>query len=144
MMFRNILHIMMALVLLVSSTGLTISTHYCQGEAVESQINVLPADPGCGMADMEGTCVLPVEHHDNQTHINNIPCCENEFEIIQTVDDFVKEAAQTVFQFDFVAAVVSSALNLDLFKTTTQKLFTSNHSPPIEKDIQVLFQTFLI
>ena len=59
-MLRKFLHIVMAVVLLGANMGLTISTHYCQGEAVESQINVLPADPGCGMADMEGSYALPV------------------------------------------------------------------------------------
>jgi len=144
-MLRKISHIMMALVPLVANMGLTISTHYCQGETVESQINVLPADLGCGMSDMENACALPVEHHGHHTHIDNSPCCENEIETIQIADDFVKDAAQITFNTDFAVAFIYSALNFDLFTNTTQKNFKLYHSPPrIEKDIQVLFQTFLI
>jgi len=143
-MLRKILNIMMALVLLVSSTGLTISTHYCQGEAVESQINVIPADLGCGMPDMENSCALPVEHHNDQTLIDNIPCCENEYQTLQITEDFIQDVTPITPNVDFAIAFVYATLNLDLFPNSTQQFYTAYHSPPIEKDIQVLFQTFLI
>ena len=143
-MHRKILHIVMAFVLVASNLGLTLSTHYCQGEALESQINLTPVVLGCGMADMGNLCALPVEHHDDETHIDNILCCENQYQSIQLTEDFVQETTPITFNVDFAIAFVYATLNLDLFPNSTQHFYTAYHSPPIEKDIQVLFQTFLI
>lgn len=143
-MLRKVSHIVMALVLIVANLGLTISTHYCQGEALESKINLTPSDLECGMADMENSCALPVEHHNDETHIDNIPCCENEYQSIQSTEDFIQDATPVTFNVDFAATIVYVTLNLDLFPKSTQQHYSEYHSPPIEKDIQVLFQTFLI
>lgn len=134
----------MVLVLVTANLGLTISTHYCQGEAIESQINLLPEDLNCGMMDIRNSCNLPVEHHDDETHIDNIPCCENEYQTFQLTEYFVQEATPITFNVDFAIAIVYDTSNLDLFPNSTQQSYTEYHSPPIEKDIQVLFQTFLI
>ena len=143
-MLRKIFYIVMAFVLVASNLGLTLSTHYCQGEALESQINLTPVDLGCGMTDMVNSCALPLEHHDDETHIDNIPCCENEYQTIQPTEDFIQETTPITFNVDFAIALVYTTLNLDLFPNSTQHFYTAYHSPPIEKDIQVLFQTFLI
>lgn len=143
-MHRKILHIVMAFVLVASNLGLTLSTHYCQGDALESQINLTPVDLGCGMADMGNSCALPVELHGDKTQFDNTPCCENEYQTIQPTEDFIKEATPVTFNIDFAIAIVYATLNPDLFPNSTQQSYTEYHSPPIEKDIQVLFQTFLI
>ena len=143
-MLRKILHIVMVLVLVTANLGLTISTHYCQGEAIKSQVNLLPEDLDCGMMGMNSSCNIPVKNDNHKTHIDNIPCCQNEYQTIQLTEDFIRDATPITFHVDFAIAIVYATLNLNLFPNSTQQSHTEYHSPPIEKDIQVLFQTFLI
>lgn len=143
-MLRKILYIVMALVLVIANFGLTISTHYCQGEAVETQLNLTHAGLTCGMMDMNNSCDIPLQNENNETHIDKTPCCQNEYQTLQLTEDFVQDSAPITFHVDFALAFVYATLNLDLFPNSTQQSYTEYHSPPIEKDIQVLFQTFLI
>lgn len=135
----------MAIILVVANLGMTFSKHFCQGKAVESRINLMPKDLHCGMMDMNNTCDFPIKNDNhNKTHIDKIPCCENEYQTIQLTEDFIKEETPLPLNIDFALAFVFTALNLDLFPNSTQHSYTEYHSPPIEKDIQVFFQTFLI
>jgi len=143
-MMKQIFSILLSFILLASHSYLTIGTHFCSGEAVESKILLGVTQPGCGMTDMEGSCNNSENSNKSQTSFNNTPCCENEYQTIQGPDEFVKDAAPITFNVDFAVAFVFATLNLDLYSNATQKSFTEYHTPPIEKDIQVLFQTFLI
>jgi hypothetical protein len=123
---------------------LTLGTHFCGGVAIETKIILGETHLGCGMMDMEEPCDNSEHTSNNQVSFNNVPCCQNEFHTIQGTADFVKEATQTVFNVDFAVAFLYTSLNLDLFPKSTHQVYTEYISPPLEKDISVLFQTFLI
>ena len=69
-MFRKIAHIILALLLLITTTGFSISKHYCGSRLIEISIN-LEAEPCC---DYVGTS----------------NCCHNETEYFQLKEDFLK------------------------------------------------------
>ncbi|MDF1546739.1 MAG: hypothetical protein P1P88_02880 [Bacteroidales bacterium] len=119
-------------------------THFCGGEAVETKIILGETHLGCVLVDMEEPCDDSEHSNNNQVRFNNIPCCQNEFQTIDSTDEFVKDATQTVFNVDFAVAFLYTSLNLDLLPKATHQFYTEYNSPPLEKDIQVFFQTFLI
>lgn len=130
--------------LLASHMNLAIGTHFCGGEAIETKIMLGDAQLGCGMPDMEEPCDDSEKSNTNEVHFENVPCCENEYQTVQVTDEFVKNTALQSFNVDFVLAFIYTNLNLDLFPKSAHQFYTEYISPPLEKDIQVLFQTFLI
>lgn len=123
---------------------MTLGTHFCGGKDIETKILLGETHLGCGMLDMEEACNNSKQSNQNRVSFNKVPCCQNEFQTIQVTTNFVKEAAQTVFNVDFALAFVYTTLHLDLFPKSSNPIYTEYISPPLEKDIQVLFQTFLI
>lgn len=144
LMMKQFFSILLAFILLASHSYLTIGTHFCGGEAVETKILVGNTHLSCGMMDMEETCKDSENSSKNKTSLDNTPCCENQYHTIQPTEDFIQDATQITFNVEFAVAFIYSTLYLDLFPNSTQKFYLKYHSPPIEKDIQVLFQTYLI
>ncbi|PKP51460.1 MAG: hypothetical protein CVT92_12730 [Bacteroidetes bacterium HGW-Bacteroidetes-1] len=136
--------ILLSFILLASHIYLTIGTHFCGGEAVETKIMLGETHLDCGMMVMEASCDTPVKQHENGINFDKVPCCQNEYQTVQTTDEFVKDAAQIAFNVDFAIAFINTTLILDLFSKAVHQFFTEYNPPPIEKDNQVLFQTFLI
>ncbi|PKP10424.1 MAG: hypothetical protein CVU09_07175 [Bacteroidetes bacterium HGW-Bacteroidetes-4] len=141
---KKVFSIVLSFMLLVSHMSFIVGTHYCGGEPIETKIMLGETHLGCVMMDREEPCDNSEHSNHNQVSFNNVPCCQNEFQTIQGTADFVKEAAQSVFNVDFTVAFIYTTLNLDLFPKSTHQFYTEYISPPLEKDIQVLFQTFLI
>ena len=144
LMMKQIFSILLSFILLASHSYLTIGTHFCGGEAVESKILLGETHLGCGMMDMEEPCEDSDNCNKNKTSFDKTPCCENKYQTVQSTAEFVKEATQIAFSFEFAEAFIYTTLNFDLFSNSTQQFYAMYYSPPIEKDIQVLFQTFLI
>ncbi len=140
---KQIFSILLPFILLASHMYLTMGTHFCGGEIVETKIMLGETHLGCGMMDMEEPCD-DSNPTNKGTNFNKTPCCANEYQTLQPTNEFVKDAAQIVFNVDFAVAFIYTTLNLDLFPKSTTKFYTEYISPPLEKDIQVLFQTFLI
>lgn len=133
--------ILLSVVLLAGQMSLTIGTHICQGEATETKIIYGATHLGCGMEDMSEPCDITDQH---DVSFSKEQCCENQYQTLQTSEDFVNDAFHYNLSIDFAVAFVSSFLNIDLFPQTTQQFNTAYIPPPLDKDKQVLFQTFLI
>jgi hypothetical protein len=136
--------IILSFMLLASHMYLTIGTHFCGGEAIETKIILGETQLGCDMMDREEPCDDVANSNKSNTDLDETPCCENEYQTIQSTNEFVKDAAQIAFNVDFAVAFIYTTLNLDFFPESTHQVYTEYISPPLEKDIQVLFQTFLI
>lgn len=141
---KKVLSILLSFILLASQVYLTTGTHFCDGEAVETKIILGETHLGCGMEDMEVPCDKSDKTNKNGAGYDKTPCCENKYQTVQKTDDFVKDAVQVDLNVDFAVAFIYSGLNLDLFRKSSQQFNTEYISPPLEKDIPVLFQTFLI
>ena len=136
--------ILLSFILLASHMSLLIGTHFCGGEAVESKILFGDMHLGCEMSVMQNPCDDSGKSNEKGVNFDKLPCCENQYQTIQITSQFVKEVAQLPFNVDFAAALIYTTLTLDLFPNSTYSLYADYSSPPVEKDIQVLFQTFLI
>lgn len=143
-MMRKSFSILLSCILLASHMYLTIGTHFCGGEAIETKILLGETHLGCNMPDMEKPCNYSENTHKNRVSFDKLPCCENEYQTVQVTNEFVKDVANIPFNIEFAVAFIYTTLNLDLFPKSAHQFNTEYISLPLEKDIQVLFQTFLI
>jgi hypothetical protein len=139
---KKFFSIILAVVLLVSHMSLTIGTHMCRGEAIETRMiyggsHLL----GCGMEDMNESCENTPQH---VVSFSNDQCCENHYQTLQSSDEFVNDSFHHNFSVDFAVAFVYAVLNIDSSPQADRPFNTAYLPPPLEKDIQVLFQTFII
>lgn len=127
--------------MLVSNVGFSMITHFCGGEAVETSFSIGLHNPDCGMPDMSRDCeTIP----STEEQVKSKPCCENQHQLIQLDENADLQAFSTEVNPTFFVAFVHSFVQPILF---ADQAFVHNtyYSPPIpDKDIQVLFQTFLI
>lgn len=138
---KSLFAILLSVVLLAGQMSLTIGTHICQGEAIETRIIYGSTHLGCDMEDMSEPCDI---NDQQDVSFSKEQCCKNQYQTLQTTEDFVNDAFHSNLSIDFAVAFVSSLLNIDLFPQTTPQFNTAYLPPPLDKDIQVLFQTFLI
>ncbi|VAV82441.1 hypothetical protein MNBD_BACTEROID02-1455 [hydrothermal vent metagenome] len=133
---KNITSLFLAFLVLFSTMSLTINEHYCGDILVD--ITVFTNVNSCGM-DM----------HSSETNSQNIitknQCCNNEHIVKKGQDEL--NISTNSLSFDqqlFVASFIYSYINL--FEGLDNKITPfKDYSPPIvNKDIQVLYQTFLI
>ncbi|MFA5419513.1 MAG: HYC_CC_PP family protein [Candidatus Aquicultor sp.] len=123
-MLKKISHIFLALLIAVTSMGLTISKHYCGSSFESVSINSTP-ESCC-----DGPCDL----------------CHNETITIKLKDDF----SLTTFEFDFtqIATLVPAEIQLLLIKVpeiTTNLIHTPQTPPPLTvQRVLSNLQTFLL
>lgn len=141
---RKVLSIILAVVLFASHANVTFGTHFCGGMAVKTKIILGETHLDCSMIDMEESCDVRVERDYSEDRFEKAPCCENEYHSVQTTDEFVKDAALQFLNVDFAAALIFVTLSLDLFPSASHQFYTDYIPPLVEKDLPVLFQTFLI
>ena len=135
--------ILLSFILLASHISLTIGTHFCGGEPVESKFLFGETHLSCGMSDMDETCEH-AETNNNDISFNSTPCCENEYQTLKVTDDFVKDTVPICYNINFVTALISNIFNPEILLKSTNKIFTEYYPPPLEQNIQILFQTFLL
>lgn len=116
--------------------GFAINTHYCGGEAVESSFTLGLQDLGCGMKDMNTPC--------GEEQSISKSCCQNEHMVLQLDESFSINDVHPNASSTFIVAFVSVFLNPEVFTDKNQVQFSIDPPPTVEKDVQVLFQTFLI
>jgi hypothetical protein len=140
---KKIISISLALILLVSNVGFTLGTHVCGGFAVISELMIGHNNLDCGMSSMDTETEVGAEP-DADIHFESTPCCENDFQTLQTDNNFNSEVNNFNLNQTFVIAFVHTLLDNTLYPETPLSDY-SNYSPPIpENDVQSLFQTFLI
>lgn len=124
--------------------GLAMSTHYCGGHAVESQLTLGYEDLNCGMK-MVTSCS---ENDSNTYSFQKKPCCENKYKSYDIDDDFLKSQ----FLLDFSPLVyVQPVLHVSSFETQVvkhanhQKKAFYPHAPPLQdEEIYLFIQSFLL
>ena len=82
-MFRKVLHIVLASFILVSTTGFTISLHYCHNEIYD--LAVFAPAHSCCEAGSGATCHAPGDM-DTSNH------CEDESIVVESTDDYVSSS----------------------------------------------------
>lgn len=123
-MVKRIAHIFISLLLVVATTGVTFSRHYCGGHLVSSS-------------------VLGKAHQCCGTHCNS---CHDEISSFKVTDNFVASA----FKIDHAQQLTLDWLvapGIDLFSTSNDQNFSVNKflfnsSPPIAENSSALLQIF--
>lgn len=124
---KNILNSLLAIVLLIATTGVTLNKHYCMGRLKSVAVN---------------------EHaqHCFEGEAEQMPCCKDVSEVLK-----VEEITTVAFDFDanpdlYELALIDHILLKDISFTLEQdEPELLHYDPPIpDRDIPVLIQSFLI
>ena len=135
-MLHKIMSVLMALVVLFSTTSFTINMHYCGDNLVD--LKIYKEAEGCGME-------MPMTSSSSDFEIIKTPCCKNEQIQIEGQDELqidlkkLSNNEQTV-----VFTIVYNYINL--FESLPKpRIPFKDYSPPnLVTDIQVLDQVFII
>ena len=136
---HKILSVFLAFTVLFSTLSFSVDKHICMGEVTDTSY-FSDADT-CGMIMEKEACAADGMHTDK---VQKEKCCADIHELIpgnqteqQALQSF--EIAKVQFIMVFSYALVN------LYKEKKQLTPFSYHSPPlVDKDINVLYQTFLI
>lgn len=133
---KNATSILLAVLLLMSTSGVTYGQHYCGGEVVADALMLGEKHLSCmGNA-------LPLESGDS---MEKPGCCENKYHQVETEEDYSGSSFAMELNKTFVAAFVSVfVLQASVAYTAEINRFSEYLPPPLEKDIPILYQTFLI
>lgn len=117
----------LSFLILLGSSGIAYSQHFCGGKEVIAEITVGHSDLSCGMSMDENGC------------------CDNHSTKVKT-DENYSVFSQT-FSFDNNLEVLLPAFNFEyVFVEDIQRVevFSDCSPPPLEKDLNILYETFLI
>ena len=134
---HKILAFILALVVLFSTFSFTVEKHVCMGEVTD--ISYFTEVDTCGM--IEDNCMLNDEKH---TSFEKENCCDNIVDLIPGNQN-EQQALQNlkINQVQFV--LIFNYAYVGLFKEKEQPIAFNFYPPPIvDKNIQALYQTFLI
>lgn len=139
---KQVFSILLTFAFLASHIYLSVGTHYCNGEPVETKLIAGEAHLGCGMSEMHGCCEIPAKQGKGGTTIDKVPCCENKYQSVHSVNEFINSGAQVDFFIDFAVEILFSKTNLDVLPIITHQNHAGYISPPVKDGIQELFQVF--
>ena len=134
---KQVISIVLTLLLLLSSSGVTYAEHFCGDHKMMGKITLGEATLSCGMAMPVSTCEdeLAAEPH----------CCDNQYTSIDTDDNFAGESYDLQVNPTFVASFVAVfVLQCEREFTKDFDYFKDYSPPPLGEDLQVLYETFLI
>ena len=139
----------MALLMLLSSTGFSMDLHYCQDQL--KSISLFGKAKSCHEKQATSPCHQAKKscRHQENDGVNKAEkdnCCHNETVVIEKSDlDATPTQLATVqdIQLDFVAAFIAVYVFNYIVRADFQPF--AQYKPPLpDRDIQVLYQTFLI
>ncbi|MCZ4318121.1 hypothetical protein O4H26_03870 [Aequorivita viscosa] len=138
---KKSISIFLSILMLASSSGIAYAQHFCSGMEMMAEITLGEKHLSCSMAedatdsDCNDKTVTP-EAHD---------CCKNHITKIQTDENFAKASFDLKLNKTFVATFVSVFILQEVEITFTEKTFFADYNPPpLEQDLNILYDTFLI
>jgi hypothetical protein len=134
---KQFISILLSLLLLASSSGIAYAQHFCGDYEMLAKITMGPEHLTCGMK-ME---VPPCQDQEKEER----HCCSNEYTQVDTDDNFVMASFDMEPDQYFVAAFVSVFVLLQGTDYPNNSNFYTDYAPPpLERDIQVWNQVFII
>lgn len=135
---KSIFAISLITIFLAGIVGVNYDTHFCCGEMIDSEISIAPKDLSCGM---------PIDaapsNKDKGESISAL-CCENHRLTFEIDNDYSKHSQHDQFlpQMD----VVPTDVEMVLAQTCNQPKYEDlgYSPPPLDRDIIVLVQSYLI
>ena len=134
---HKILALILAFIVLFSSFSFTVEKHICMGKVID--VSYFSRADSCGMIDED--CGV---NDSLETKIQKEKCCSNVQELIpgnqneqQALQSFEIEQLQFIITYFYTY--------IHLFEDKNDIIPYKNYTPPlVDKDINVLYQTFLI
>ncbi|MEM7085119.1 MAG: hypothetical protein AAF489_02995 [Bacteroidota bacterium] len=134
---KQVISIVLSLLLLLSSSGLTYAQHFCGEYEMMSKITLGEEHLSCGMEMMSSTC--------EDSHEDDHNCCDNEYTTIDVDDNFATSSFDIQLSPVFVIAFVSVFVVQEPYNYDQNFDYYKDYSPPpLGEDLQVLYDTFLI
>ncbi len=137
---KRILSISLAVLILASSLGLTIATHYCGGHIMDSAVAFGHTDLGCDMGLMDDISI----DFNHENNIRSTTCCENEFVAIELDDQFKSSVQKVSINPVFLAVYANALLGVTVFENTQNVAYLDYNPPPLIANFQIEHQTLLI
>lgn len=136
---QKVISIFLSILMLASSSGIAYAQHFCSGMVMKSEITMGEKHLSCGMEDLETTTC------EQKNTISEDHCCKNHITQIQTDDNFAKASFDIKFNKTFIASYISIFILNEVEITSTQNTFFADYNPPpLEQDLNILYDTFLI
>jgi hypothetical protein len=125
---------------MLSSIGLAKSTHICMGSEMMAEFGISTKHLNCGMESKNSD-----ESSTADKSIDPIECCQNQFELVHNDGDQNLKVVQIdAAQLIFIAAFTQTFIFGIAPISSSEQPIPYNTPPSIEKDLSVLFQSFLI
>ncbi len=135
---RKVISIVLSLFLLLSSSGLTYAQHFCGEYEMMAKVTLGHEALSCGMAVMDDP---GCEDESAKDH----GCCDNKYTHVDTDDNFADVSFDVKLDPVFAASFVSVFLLHETVDFDTNNDYFKDYSPPpLEEDLCVLYETFLI
>lgn len=124
---------------LFSSVGMAKTTHICMGEEMETALGFVATHLDCGMESTSSH-----SNEDGKAHLEKSKCCENQSQQIQLDDETSLKKQQSQLDFNFAVAFVQVFIFGLNQQADTNNSYSPYFSPPLDQDLCVLHQSFLI
>ena len=140
---NKIISIFLSFLMLASSSGIAYAQHFCGGLEMMSEITLGEKNLSCGMA-MEADSLGSVCGEDT-AHSEAHDCCDNHITKIQIDDNFAKASFNIDLTNTFIATFVSVFVLQEVEIASVDTNFFAEYTPPpLERDLNILYGTFLI
>lgn len=132
---QKTISILLSLLLLLSTTGLTYGQHFCEGIVVDKSLALGFETMSCAEVEADDACENNPAEDD---------CCSDTYFQIQTDKEFsVKSSYASLEIPPFVAVETNFLIEVDPF-SREQQSFAYYTPPERNLDLQALLQTYLI
>ena len=135
-MIRKVLHIVIAVFILVSSTGFTINMHYCHDQLIDMAL-LAPAHSCCDINDEDASQIQ-----------DSCPGCEDESIVVEPGDDY--EVSASTFNFEnshntnlFLSPVIFNYFQ-GIDESTKDEVPWYKKPPPYQEVVLSQIQSYLI
>ncbi len=138
---RQIVSLLMALLILVSTTGFSVHAHSCAGELQD--FSFYEKAEGCSMERQVKAACHATEH---TATVQAEPCCENHAFQLEQHEETVELASVKIFKPELKLVAFAWSLVLPLLQENTSGSIIPEAygSPPIARDIFIFVQSFLL
>ena len=138
---RKVISILLAILMLTTNVGFAVNTHFCGGLAVKSSFSIGIHELDCGMANMDQECETNLPR---ESQIIPKPCCEDTHQVILMDDEAEIQSVSMDLNQTFFTTFLHTFIQPIIFTNQAENHFAFYPTPPLKRDIQILFQSFLI
>ena len=142
---RRLLSLFFSFLILLSSMGFTLGTHYCGGYAMKSGFIFSHNSLDCGMNEAVSECEIHPSSTTTKTVIKNNNCCTNDLDRISTDNMISLQSLQKEISKPFIALFIAVFTKHSVSVSKDISIAFHDFSPDIpDRDFQTLYQSFLI